>query len=106
MFTLGRRFNFAGMALSWIIEHWIGTFHALARTALATASWYLFPGSRFVAVAAVIVAIYAVPIVVLEARSGSASNGPYAGGRVKSWLKKSCALLVASQKIPASSAAG
>lgn len=56
------------LPLSWIIGHWIGTFHALARTALVTASWYLFPSLRFTAVPAVIVAIYAVTIVVLEAR--------------------------------------
>lgn len=56
------------LPLSWIIEHWVGTFHALARTGLVTATWYLFPHSRFVAVPAVIVAIYAVTIVVLESR--------------------------------------
>ncbi len=31
------------LPFSWIIGHWIGTFHTLARTALVTASWYLFP---------------------------------------------------------------
>jgi hypothetical protein len=56
------------LPFSWIIEHWIGTFHALARTALVTASWYLFPSSRFIAVPGAIVAVYAVTIVVLEAR--------------------------------------
>ena len=56
------------LPLSWIIGHWIGTFHTLARTALVTASWYLFPGFRFVVVPAVIVAIYTVTIVVLESR--------------------------------------
>ena len=56
------------LPFSWIIGHWIGTFHTLTRTALVTASWYLFPGFRFIAVPAVIVAIYAVTIVVLEAR--------------------------------------
>ena len=56
------------LPFSWIIGHWIGTFHALARTALVTASWYLFPNCRFIAVPAVIVAIYAVTIAVLEAR--------------------------------------
>ena len=56
------------LPFSWIIEHWIGTFHTLARTALVTAIWYLFPNHRFIAVPAVIVAVYAVTIVVLEAR--------------------------------------
>src|ERR1035437_391000 len=56
------------LPLSWIIGHWIGTFHTLSRTALVTASWYLFPSFRFIAVPAVIVVIYAVSIVILEAR--------------------------------------
>jgi hypothetical protein len=56
------------LPLDWITGHWIGTFHTLSRTTLVTAAWYLFPDSRFVAVPAVIVAIYAVTIVVLEAR--------------------------------------
>jgi hypothetical protein len=56
------------LPFSWIIEHWIGKFHTLARTALVTASWYLFPSFRFIAVPAVIVAVYAVTIVVHEAR--------------------------------------
>jgi hypothetical protein len=56
------------LPFSWIIGHWIGTFHTFARTALVTASWYLFPSFRFVAVPVVIVAIYAVTIFVLESR--------------------------------------
>jgi hypothetical protein len=56
------------LPFSWIIGHWIGTFHTLARTALVTASWCLLPNFRFVAIPAVIVAIYAVTIIVLEAR--------------------------------------
>lgn len=53
---------------SWIIEHWVGTFHTLARTAGVTAAWYLLPGARFVAIPFVIVAVYAATIAVLEAR--------------------------------------
>jgi hypothetical protein len=56
------------LPLSWMIRHWVGTFHTLARTSLVTAAWYWFPNSRYVAVPAVIVAVYAVTIVVLEAR--------------------------------------
>jgi hypothetical protein len=56
------------LPLSWIIEHWVGTFHALARTILVTAIWYLFPNARFVAVPAAIVAVYIVTILVLESR--------------------------------------
>lgn len=60
---------------SWMIGHWIGTFHTLARTALVTASWYLCPNYRFVAVPAVIVAVYAVTIIVLELRWRRIRNG-------------------------------
>src|SRR5262249_13231333 len=56
------------LPLSWIIGHWVGTFHTLARPALITAVWYVFPLSRFIVVPAVIVAVYAVTIIVLEVR--------------------------------------
>jgi hypothetical protein len=56
------------LPLSWIIGHWVGTFHTLTRTALIVAVWYVFPRARFIAVPAVIVAVYAVTILVLEMR--------------------------------------
>ena len=56
------------LPFSWIVGHWVGTFHTLARTTLVTASWYLFPTARFVAIPAAIVAVYAVTIVILEIR--------------------------------------
>ena len=56
------------LPFSWIIDHWVGTFHALARTTLVITVWYLLPTARFVAVPAVIVLVYAVTIIVLEAR--------------------------------------
>lgn len=54
--------------LSWIIQHWIGVFHALARTLLIVLMWYILPAHRFVAIPAVIVLIYIVSIIVLEKR--------------------------------------
>jgi hypothetical protein len=66
--TVGILSGLMWLPFSWMIGHWVGTFHALARTALVTAGWYLFPTLRFVVVPAVIVMIYAVTIVVLEAR--------------------------------------
>lgn len=62
------------LPFSWIIGHWIGTFHALARTTLVTAAWYLFPHIRFIAVPAVIVAVYIVTIIVLETRWQNGAN--------------------------------
>ncbi|MEO9264719.1 MAG: hypothetical protein ABI282_11565 [Candidatus Baltobacteraceae bacterium] len=54
--------------LSWIIEHWIGFVHAVGRTVLVVAVWYIFPTHRFVVVPIVIVAVYIFTIAVLETR--------------------------------------
>ncbi|MFN8586638.1 MAG: hypothetical protein U0704_02465 [Candidatus Eisenbacteria bacterium] len=56
------------LPMSWFTRHWVGYFHAGARTALVTALWFALPGQRFVAIPFAIVAIYAVSIAVLEAR--------------------------------------
>lgn len=56
------------LPFAWLTQHWIGVFHALARTALILAVWFAFPSLRFVAVPAVIVAVYIVTIAVLERR--------------------------------------
>lgn len=56
------------LPFSWMIEHWVGLFHAIARTALVLLAWYLFPAHRFVAISAVIVAVYLVTIYVLAKR--------------------------------------
>ena len=53
---------------SWMIRHWIGLFHGIARTVLIVVAWYLFPDHRFVAIPIVIVAVYLVSIVVLIRR--------------------------------------
>jgi len=56
------------LPVSWLLQHWIGIFHAATRTVLIVAAHYLFPQQRFIAIPLVIVAIYAVTIVVLEQR--------------------------------------
>ncbi len=66
--TVGVLAGLMWVPLSWIIDHWIGIFHGVARTALVVAAWYLFPHDRFTVIPAVIVAIYAVTIYVLERR--------------------------------------
>jgi hypothetical protein len=53
---------------SWMIGHWVGLFHGIARTVLVLAAWYLFPGHRFVVIPAIIVAIYLVTIYILATR--------------------------------------
>lgn len=56
------------LPLSWIIRHWVGTFHAFARTGLVTIAWFLFPDQRFVVIPAIIVGIYLITIYVLATR--------------------------------------
>jgi hypothetical protein len=66
--TVGILAGLMWVPFSWIIQHWVGIFHTLARTLLVTAAWYLAPHHRFVVIPAVIVGLYAVTIVILEQR--------------------------------------
>jgi hypothetical protein len=61
---------------SWIIQHWIGLFHAIARTVLIVAAWFLFPEHRFVAIPAIIVFVYLVSIFVLATRELPTTTTP------------------------------
>jgi hypothetical protein len=56
------------LPLSWIIRHWIGTFHTFARTGLCLIAWFAFPDQRFVVIPAIIVVIYLITIYVLANR--------------------------------------
>jgi hypothetical protein len=56
------------LPFSWIIQHWIGVAHTLARTALVLLAWLLFPGQRFVLIPALVVLVYLATLLVLEAR--------------------------------------
>lgn len=55
--------------LSWIIQHWVGLFHTLRRTALVVLLWYLLPDHRFMAIPFAIVLVYAASIIILRART-------------------------------------
>jgi hypothetical protein len=66
--TVGILAGLMWLPFSWIIRHWIGWFHGIARTLLLVVAWYLFPEQRFVVLPAIIVAIYAITIVVLLRR--------------------------------------
>ena len=66
--TVGILAGLMWVPFSWIIQHWVGIFHAVVRTALVTAAWYLAPHHRFVVIPAVIVGVYFVTIVILERR--------------------------------------
>jgi len=66
--TVGILAGLMWVPLSWIIQHWVGIFHTVARTVLVTAGWYLSPHHRFVVIPAVIGGVYVVTIVILEQR--------------------------------------
>lgn len=63
------------LPFSVIAGHWVGYFHAIARTILLVAAWYLFPEHRFTVLPAIIVAVYLVSIIAL-ARRWSAIKAP------------------------------
>lgn len=66
--TVGILAGLMWVPFSWMIQHWIGLFHGIARTVLVVAAWYLFPQQRFVVIPGVIVAVYLVTIYVLLKR--------------------------------------
>lgn len=66
--TVGILTGLMWIPFSILARHWVGLFHAAARTAGILAVWYLLPEYRFTAVPAVVVAVYLVTIVVLEQR--------------------------------------
>lgn len=56
------------LPFSWIIQHWVGIFHAVTRTIVVLLLWYLLPNHRFIAIPFAIVIIYIITIVVLNNR--------------------------------------
>ncbi len=69
--TVGILAGLMWLPFGWIIDHWVGTFHAVTRTILCLAAWYLFPDYRYVVIPAVIVAVYLVSIIALVQRQES-----------------------------------
>ncbi|MGB5553195.1 MAG: hypothetical protein WBM83_00960 [Flavobacteriaceae bacterium] len=66
--TVGILTGLMWLPFSWIIEHWVGIFHALARTALVLLLWYLLPEYRFVAIPFAIVFLYIITLLILKNR--------------------------------------
>jgi hypothetical protein len=56
------------LPFSWIIQHWIGTFHTICRTLLIVAAWYIFPQQSFFVIPALVVIVYIISIYTLEMR--------------------------------------
>lgn len=63
--TVGILTGLMWLPVSWIIDHWVGVFHAVVRTALVLTLWYLMPQHRFVAIPFAIVGIYIVTVTIL-----------------------------------------
>jgi hypothetical protein len=72
--TVGILAGLMWLPFGWIIQHWVGTFHAVTRTVLCLAAWYAFPGQRFVVLPFVIVAVYLVTIGALMRRTVNADR--------------------------------
>ena len=67
--TMGILTGLMWPVFSWMIQHWIGYIHAVARTFLLLLCWYLYPEQRFVVLPLVVVAIYVVTLAVLVRRA-------------------------------------
>lgn len=72
--TVGILTGLMWVPITWIIDHWIGLFHALVRTISVLFLWYVFPEDRFVAIPMVIVVIYIITIIILIQRKVPAAN--------------------------------
>lgn len=66
--TVGILTGLMWLPLTWIIDHWVGVFHAIARTIIVLILWYLLPQHRFVAIPFAIVIIYIMTIAILMNR--------------------------------------
>ncbi|WP_296386001.1 hypothetical protein [Winogradskyella sp.] len=66
--TIGVLTGTMWLPFSWIIKHWIGFFHAIARTVLVVLLWYIFPDDRFVIIPFTIVLIYIITMTILKNR--------------------------------------
>ena len=67
--TVGILTGLMWLPLTWIIDHWVGVFHAIARTITVLILWYLLPQQRFVAIPFAIVIIYIITIAILMNRN-------------------------------------
>ncbi len=66
--SLGILAGLMWVPLSWMLQHWVGLFHGIARTVLVMAAWFVFPDHRFVLIPVVIVIIYLISIFALATR--------------------------------------
>lgn len=70
--TIGIGLGLHWIVFGWIIDHPLGLIHAITRTALVTAAWWLIPAHRISAVAAAVVATYGYALYALATRPRTA----------------------------------
>jgi len=75
--TIGILTGLMWLPFSWIINHWVGIFHALTRTIIVLVLWYGFPEHRFVAIPFAIALIYIITIIILRSRKTLNKNAEY-----------------------------
>jgi hypothetical protein len=66
--TVGILTGLMWLPFSWIIDHWVGIFHAISRTISVLVLWYLLPDHRFIAIPFAIVLIYIITLIILNNR--------------------------------------
>lgn len=66
--TIGILTGTMWLPLSWIINHWVGYFHAIVRTVLIVVLWYGWPEDRFTVIPFGIVLVYLITLVILNKR--------------------------------------
>lgn len=64
--TIGIISGLMWLPFSWVIQHWVGVFHAISRTSLILIAWYMFPAYRFVIIPLIIFFIYCISIFILN----------------------------------------
>ena len=60
--SLGVGLGLHWVVYSWIVKHPVGLIHAVLRSILIVAAWYLFPNSSILAISCVIVLTYLISI--------------------------------------------
>ncbi len=68
VFMVGMLTGFMWLPSAWLMGHWIGAFHAVARTLLILLAWFVAPSQGMVWVPVIVLAMYAITIFTLERR--------------------------------------
>lgn len=67
-FTVAVLAGLMWLPISVMMQNWIGVVHAVGRTSLCTAAWFLFPELSFVLQPVIVVGMYLVSLVALQCR--------------------------------------